>query len=496
MAGKSKVSFGVSFKDGDRKGSRNKDNVSFTAFDQADGDEKGSFRILNQKEEEAQLDQLYGGAKKKRPLHFRKTFVRYDPNAVETKLEDEFDVLVTEEQFEERLLRRINQFKTEKSEVEITKHIAMASDDKNPEEIKQQLIETMRYRKETTDNGGGLWEKGHFFPAAMKLVNAAKAGRLAELKRLLRQGHAINGTDSQGRSALYWAVRGGPAGSHIEGEMHLRCVKYLLSTCPRTHIKLFLELQTGAHMTALMAAAAEGRSCSVRALIEAGTCIEHKDCRGDTALDWARKNGHREVAEMILKFSMGTQRWHRRDNGGANWNVGKILDEVCIAAMSGDVDKTKALIREGADITVQLQAWKIGSSALYLAARGGIEGGAQELDSHVECVRYLLQACPSKHLDQLLQLEVDSRKFTPIFAAASEGRLRSLTLLLEAGADIAHRDDDGNLAVSWAREHGHKSCVKILNQHARDMKRADLRGTNLNYKETTNLSLDDLPTPP
>jgi hypothetical protein len=494
MAGKG-VSFkkkgGVSFKNDDKQ-----ENVSFTAFDQADGKADGSFRILNQAEEDAQLDTLYDGKKKKRPLHFRKTFVRYAPKIEDTKLEDEFDVLVTEEEFEERLLRRINQFKTEKSEVEITKHIAMASDDKNPEEIKQQLIDKMRFRKENTDNGGGLWEKGHFFPAAMKLVNSAKSGRLAEMKRILRAGHAINGTDSQGRSALFWAVRGGPAGSDIESEMHLRCVKYLLSTCPRTHIKLFLELRTGAKMTALMAAAAEGRACSVRALIEAGTDIEQKDCRGDTALDWARKNGHRDVAEMIQKFSMGTQRWHRRDNGGANWNVGEILDELCIAAMSGDVDKTKVIVREGADITVQLQAWKVGSSALYLAARGGIEGGSNELDSHVECVRYLLQACPSKHLNQFLQLEVESRKFTPLFAAASEGRPRSLTLLLEAGADISHRDDDGNLAISWAREHGHKSCVKLLNQHARDIRRPDLRGTALNYKETTNLSLEDLPTPP
>jgi hypothetical protein len=199
--------------------------------------------------------------------------------------------------------------------------------------------------------------------------------------------------------------------------MHLRCTKYLLSTVPRTHLREFLDLHTGAKLTALIAAAQEGRSCTVRTLIEAGADLNAKDIRGGTAQHWAQRNGHNAVAALIESFSGGSARWHRRDQGGANWDVGQHKDELCIAAMEGNVDKIKNLVRNGADISEQLQAWKPGSSALYLAARGGIEGGKIEHDRHVECVRYLLQACPRSHLAEFLEMEVDGRWVNKISSA-------------------------------------------------------------------------------
>jgi hypothetical protein len=189
------------------------------------------------------------------------------------------------------------------------------------------------------------------------------------------------------QSALFWCARGGESGTPIEGEMHLRCTKYLLSTVPRNHLREFLGLHTGANLTALIAAAAEGRSSTVRTLIEAGADLNAKDIRGQGALQWAQQNGHDKVVVLIESFSGGSARWHRRDQGGANWDTGNHVDELCVAAMEGNVDKIKNLVRNGADISEQLKAWKPGSSALYLAARGGVEGGPSEGEGHVECVR-------------------------------------------------------------------------------------------------------------
>ena len=108
---------------------------------------------------------------------------------------------ISEPAFEQRLLLRINQFRAEKSDAELSKRI-QKTDDEDPEDIRIRLISKVRYQKQTTDNGGALWERGHFFPCAMKLINAAKAGRLAQIKKLLRGGHAINARDSEGRVSL------------------------------------------------------------------------------------------------------------------------------------------------------------------------------------------------------------------------------------------------------------------------------------------------------
>ena len=50
---------------------------------------------------------------------------------------------------------------------------------------------------------------------------------------------------------------------------------------------------------------------------------------------------------------------------------------------------------------------------------------------------------------------------TALFAAASEGRPRSLALLLRAGADAAHMDEDGRTAWHWAKDHEHAECVLL-----------------------------------
>ena len=50
---------------------------------------------------------------------------------------------------------------------------------------------------------------------------------------------------------------------------------------------------------ALMWAAAEGNALVVRLLIDAGADVKRKDKDGETAYDFAKKNGHQAVAKML-----------------------------------------------------------------------------------------------------------------------------------------------------------------------------------------------------
>lgn len=54
---------------------------------------------------------------------------------------------------------------------------------------------------------------------------------------------------------------------------------------------------------------------------------------------------------------------------------------------------------------------------------------------------------------------------TALMLAVSHGRLEMVELLLESGADVNMKDDDGSTALMCATEHGHVDIVKTLLSH-------------------------------
>lgn len=51
---------------------------------------------------------------------------------------------------------------------------------------------------------------------------------------------------------------------------------------------------------------------------------------------------------------------------------------------------------------------------------------------------------------------------TALMLGASHGRLDTVKLLIEAGADVNIQDEDGSTALMCAAEHGHGDIVKYL----------------------------------
>ena len=54
---------------------------------------------------------------------------------------------------------------------------------------------------------------------------------------------------------------------------------------------------------------------------------------------------------------------------------------------------------------------------------------------------------------------------TALMLAVSHGRLDMVRMLMEAGADVNMRDEDGSTALMCASEHGHTEIVKLLLAH-------------------------------
>ena len=95
-----------------------------------------------------------------------------------------------------------------------------------------------------------------------------------------------------------------------------------------------------------------------------------------------------------------------------------------------------------------------GANALYLAARGGEAGRSIEMasDCHLAVVRQLLWLCPPERVLEMLNYQrVHRGGYTPLMAAAARGRVKTVRLLLDAGADSAVCDHHGATAMDWAR---------------------------------------------
>lgn len=118
------------------------------------------------------------------------------------------------------------------------------------------------------------------------LMLAAFNGHTPLAKLLLDKGAMINHRDAAGRTALMFAASGPNA----------ETVKYLLDAGAEVNAA-----DTGERFTALMHAAAEGQVQVVKILLEHNADPAIRDVDGDTARDFAARNGHTEVAQLLTK---------------------------------------------------------------------------------------------------------------------------------------------------------------------------------------------------
>jgi uncharacterized protein len=117
---------------------------------------------------------------------------------------------------------------------------------------------------------------------------------------------------------------------------------------------------------------------------------------------------------------------------------------VALAAVFGHFDVTRYLAEHGADINA---AATNGSG--YNALTGSVTSG------HTEIVSWLLEKGANPNYRY-------GPSYTPLLAAAANGRLDILKLLLAQGADLKATSNDGKSALSIATERNHSAVVEFL----------------------------------
>ena len=149
------------------------------------------------------------------------------------------------------------------------------------------------------------------------LRDAALDGRTQQVRLELKQGADVNAPGAEGRTPLMLAAFNGHKGTiELLLERGARvaardafgrtALMYSASGPYPESVQALLDhgadpdsRDAGEHWTPLMFAAAEGQTEVVQALLNHGADFAATDDDGETALDFARKNGHAEVVRLL-----------------------------------------------------------------------------------------------------------------------------------------------------------------------------------------------------
>ncbi|XP_048662387.1 ankyrin repeat domain-containing protein 29 isoform X3 [Marmota marmota marmota] len=279
-------------------------------------------------------------------------------------------------------------------------------------------------------------------PLANAAFWAARRGNLALLKLLLNSGRVdVDCRDSvrrdtHGTTLLMVASYAG----------HIDCVRELVLQGAD------INLQRESGTTALFFAAQQGHNDVVRFLFGFGASTECRTKDGGTALLAASQYGHMQVVETLLKHGANI---HDQLYDGAT--------ALFLAAQGGYLDVIRLLLSSGAKVN---QPRQDGTAPLWIASQMGhsevvrvmLLRGADRDATRNDGTTALLKAANKGYNDVIEEL----LKFSPtlgilkngtsaLHAAVLSGNIKTVALLLEAGADPALRNKANELPAELTK---------------------------------------------
>jgi ankyrin len=334
-------------------------------------------------------------------------------------------------------------------------------------------------------------------------IYAAGQGDVGVLKELAGYGANLGLQTGQGETPLYSAAQHG----------QLQSVLYLL----RQGVPV--DPETVHRETPLLIAAREGQVSIVRALLAAGANVNQQDNRGWSALMIAMRENQKELTDLLLNHNVNV---NIAPKDGAN--------ALMMAVKKEDEDLVRRLLDRGADVH---HLSRDGMCALRIAvlrgnqpiARRLLNAGANvsapfanketpvevaEREGHKELAAYLrkrearLAACMDilevvargdhervkeivAQVPRSINVHSARSRWTPLLIAVRAGQLEIAVTLLEHGADVHARSQDGKSAIAFAVDAGDLAMVKALLEGGARIDQIDAEGTDLRtYAEAQN----------
>ena len=246
-------------------------------------------------------------------------------------------------------------------------------------------------------------------------------GRLDNIKRLIQNGADIQARDSNGSTVLHFA-------SALSNQ---EVVEFLLNLN-----EISVNAINHFSQTPLIYACYDGgRLDNIKMLRQNGADIQASISNGSTVLHFASCDSNQEVVEFLLKSNEISV------NATNNLNQTPLM-HACYDG--GRLDNIKMLIQNGADIQASNSN---GLTVIHFASR----------NSNQEVVEFLLKS------DKISVNAADNLNRTPLmYACCDGGRLDNIKILIQNGADIYARDNNGSTVLHCASASSNQEVVEFL----------------------------------
>lgn len=362
------------------------------------------------------------------------------------------------------------------------------------------------------------------------LHEAAKKGELEIVDLLVARGAEINATTGTGETPLLWAAsegryeiaefliakgadvntQGGEGSAsplHLAAEMgHRRLVQLLLASGASVDLKdrlghtpairamqqnnenvVTILAEAGAEIN-LHLAAYLGDIAAARRLIETGSDVNIRDDLGCTPLHYAALQGQAEVAELLIGNGADVNAGDKYGNPplhlakkhievtrilvdhGANLNAEDQAGQTALreAILRGDKDVVDFLIDQGADIDLRSAAYigRLDKVKELLANGADINVRREPADPSI--LKALSTVYP-----EATAAKREPQGDTPLHRAVQGAHDDVVEFLVNAGAEIEARGNDGQAPLYEAAYLGFTEIAKTLIAHGADINTGD-----------------------
>jgi ankyrin repeat protein len=238
--------------------------------------------------------------------------------------------------------------------------------------------------------------------AQTPLIDAVKAGNTATVRALLTKRQDVKAAQTDGTTALHWAVNGDVpdivqmlvrAGADVHARNRYGATPLWLASLNGNAKTLAMLLEAGADAnttstdgeTVLMVAARTGSVDAVNALLARGADPNAKErWRGQTALMWAAAEGHVPVVATLVSKGADVR---ARSSAG--------FTALLFAARAGKIGAVEALLKAGADLSESLPVRRGRAAGAGQTAAAAPETGLNAFllaagNAHYELAAWLL----------------------------------------------------------------------------------------------------------